>query len=230
MVLRLAGIGRRYGQRQALYPVDLTVGAGECVALVGPNGSGKSTLLRIAAGREEPTSGAVWFDGAPMSEEDPRTRARGAVVDDSSACYPDLTVREHLLLVAVAHGVGDAAAWWIDGVLEDRGLTDWAHVLPSSLSAGQLHGLLLASVLVRPRELLLLDEPEQHLDPGARQRLAGVVAGEKTDGVGVLLATHHVELAHAAADRVVRLDKGRMLAQGTPDEVLPAEAERARRD
>lgn len=225
-LLQLIEVSRRYGQRQALHPIHVTVAAGECVAVIGPNGSGKSTLLRIAAGRDEPTSGTVRFDGAPMSEEDPRTRARIAVVGDSTAYYPDLTVREHLLLVAVAHGIGDAADQWVDWALQEQGLTDWARVLPSSLSTGQLQGLLLGSALVRPRELLLLDEPEQHLDPGARERLAGLLAGEKADGVGMLLATHHVELAHAVADRVVMLDDGRVLDRGTPGDVLAAEAGR----
>ncbi|MFJ5228458.1 ABC transporter ATP-binding protein [Kitasatospora sp. NPDC088391] len=220
-LLQLTGVSRSYGAREVLHPVDLALAAGECVALLGHNGSGKSTLLRVAAGRDLPTAGTVRFDGLLMNENDPRVRARVAVVGDTVACYPDLTVREHLLLVAVAHGVADAADW-VDQVLENRSLTERADALPSALSSGQLQALLLACALVRPRDLLLLDEPEQRLDPEARRSLADLLKAELADGVAVLLVTHHTDLAREVADRVVMLEDGRVLRQGTPTEVLGA--------
>jgi ABC-2 type transport system ATP-binding protein len=219
-LLALKQVSRHYGGRVALRPVDLDLAAGECVALVGHNGSGKSTLLRLAAGRDTPTSGSVRLDGVPMDENDPRVRARVAVVGDISACYPDLTVREHLALVAVAHGV-DQPLHWVDRSLADRGLAEHAEALPDSLSSGQLQSLLLACALVRPRDLLILDEPEQRLDPGARQRLADLLTAELADGVAVLLATHHPDLAMSVADRVLLLEDGVLLAQGAPQDVLP---------
>lgn len=218
-LLKLTGVSRSYGDREVLHPVDLAVAAYECVALLGHNGSGKSTLLRVAAGRDLPTKGTVRFDGLPMDENDQRIRARVAVVGDTVAHYPDLTVREHLLLVAVAHGVADARDW-VEQVLADRMLTERADALPSALSSGQLQALLLACAMVRPRDLLLLDEPEQRLDPEARQRLADLLRGELADGVAVLLVTHHTDLAQELADRVVVLADGRIVAQGAPDKVL----------
>ncbi|GAA2102668.1 hypothetical protein GCM10009759_37400 [Kitasatospora saccharophila] len=220
-LLQLTGVRRSYGGREVLHPVDLALAAGECVALLGHNGSGKSTLLRVAAGRDLPTGGTVRFDGLPMDENDPRIRARVAVVGDTVAHYPDLTVREHLLLVAVAHGVADAADW-VDQVLEGRSLTERADALPSALSSGQLQALLLACALVRPRDLLLLDEPEQRLDPEARRRLAELLKAELADGVAVLLVTHHTDLALEVADRAVVLEDGRILRQGPPARVLAA--------
>jgi len=222
-LLALAGVSRTYGGYTALHPLDLEVARGECVALLGPNGSGKSTLLRIASGRDRPTTGTVTFDGRPLAEEDLLTRARVAVVGDASACYPDLTVREHLMLVAVGHAVDDPAEW-VDWALADRHLTEKAGALPSSLSSGQVQALLLASALVRPRDLLVLDEPEQRLDPEARRDLAARIAAETADGVCVLVATHHPELARTAAHRVVLLEDGRVVADGTPDDVLPPPA------
>ncbi|MFG1808771.1 ABC transporter ATP-binding protein [Streptomyces sp. NPDC049040] len=218
-LLRLRKVSRTYGSRRALHPLDLDLKAGQCVALYGQNGSGKSTLLRIAGGRDAPTSGDALFAGRAVSEDDPEVRARVAVVGDTVACYPDLTVREHLELVTVAHAVDDADAW-IDQVLADRRLSDHARALPGSLSSGQLQSLLLAAALVRPRDLLILDEPEQRLDPAARRRLADLLVAEKADGVAVLLATHQPDLAEAVADRMIALADGQVIADGPPSAVL----------
>ncbi|MFE2721555.1 ABC transporter ATP-binding protein [Kitasatospora sp. NPDC059327] len=221
-LLKLTGVSRSYDEREVLRPVSLSLAAGECVALLGHNGSGKSTLLRVAAGRDAPSKGTVVFDGIPMDENDPRIRARVAVVGDTVTCYPDLTVREHLLLVAVAHGVADAPGW-VAQVLADRMLSERADALPSALSSGQMQALLLACALVRPRDLLLLDEPEQRLDPEARRHLADLLKAELADGVAVLLVTHHTDLALDVADRVVVLEDGKVLKQGATHKVLAAD-------
>lgn len=134
-LLELSGVSRVYGKRTALATMNLRLRSGKCVALLGHNGSGKSTLLRIAAGRDRPSTGTVTFGGKPMNENDPAVRARVAVVGDTAACYPDLTVREHLQLVAVAHGVEDAGDW-IGHVMAERKLTDHADALPGALSSG----------------------------------------------------------------------------------------------
>lgn len=218
-LLHLHRASRTYGQRQALHPLDLQVAPGQCVALFGHNGSGKSTLLRIASGRDAPSTGTAYFAGRRVDEDDPEVRARVAVAGDTVACYPDLTVREHLELITVAHGVADADAW-IDQVLEDRRLADHADALPNALSSGQTQAMLLAAALVRPRDMLILDEPEQRLDPEARLRLAELLRGEVADGVAVLIATHQTELAEAVADRLVALEDGKVIARGAPRKVL----------
>jgi ABC-2 type transport system ATP-binding protein len=207
-LLQLTDVGRRYGERWVLRSVTMDLAPAECVALVGGNGAGKSTLLRLAAGRERPTSGRVVFDGGPVDEDTPVTRARIATVMDSGTHYPDLTVREHLMLVALAHGLGSAAGDRVDRVLADHRLTDHARTLPSALSSGQTQALLLASAFVRPHDLLVLDEPEQRLDARAREELAQRLAAHKNDGAAILIATHHDALAEAVADRVLTLEDG----------------------
>ncbi|MFI7273703.1 ATP-binding cassette domain-containing protein [Streptomyces sp. NPDC049879] len=215
MLLRLRGVSRTHGDRRILAPVDLDVGAGECVALLGHNGAGKSTLMRLAAGRDRPTTGTVEFDGAPMDEDDPRTRARVALVGDALACYPDLTVRQHLELVAAGHRVPDADAR-ITAALATHRLSARADALPAELSSGQTQELLLAAALLRPTDLLLLDEPEQRLDPDARQRLATVLADRLATGTSLLLVTHHRELAAALAHRTYVLADGTLTPAATP--------------
>ncbi|WP_223290903.1 ABC transporter ATP-binding protein [Streptomyces avicenniae] len=200
-------MSRTHGDRRILAPLDLDVDAGECVALLGHNGAGKSTLMRLAAGRDRPTTGSVTFDGRPLSEDDPRTRARVALVGDSLTCYPDLTVRQHLELVAAGHRVPDVDAR-ITAALATHRLTARADALPAELSSGQTQELLLAAALLRPTDLLLLDEPEQRLDPDARARLATVLADHRRTGTAMLLVTHHRELAAALADRTYLLADG----------------------
>ncbi len=219
-LLELTGVSRSYGDRVALAPIDLAVTAGQCVAVLGVNGSGKSTLLRIAAGRDQPSGGQVRYAGRPMTEDDLVARTEIAVVGDLASAYPDLTVREHLQLVAVAHGAGGTAPAQVNRALRECRLDDHGDALPGSLSSGQLQALQLATVLVRPRRLLVLDEPEQRLDPGARRWLAGLLAAEKTAGAALLLATHHTELAAAVADHAIVLSDGAVVAEGPPPVAL----------
>jgi ABC-2 type transport system ATP-binding protein len=221
-LLTLSGVSRRFGDRLALAPIDLELAAAQCVAVLGVNGSGKSTLLRIAAGRDAPSAGQVGYAGRGLSEEDPAVRAEIAVIGDLASSYPDLTVREHLQLVAVAHGASGRGEELVDTALTECRLADHGDARPGSLSSGQRQALQLACVLVRPRRMLVLDEPEQRLDPAARRWLAGLLRAEKQAGTAVLLATHHAELAASVADHVVVLDDGVVLARGTPDEALGA--------
>ncbi|MET8682316.1 ABC transporter ATP-binding protein [Streptomyces sp. NPDC004647] len=207
-VLHLEGVSHRYGDREVLRSVSLHLKPAECVALVGHNGCGKSTLLRLAAGRETASEGEVLFDGSPLREDDPATRARISSVLDPAAYYPDLSVREHLVFVALAHGLGAAADETVDQALADHHLSDHATALPTSLSSGQNQLLLLASAFIRPHDLLLLDEPEQRLDSRARAELADRLVAHKERGAAVLMATHNLQLAERVADRVLVLESG----------------------
>jgi ABC-2 type transport system ATP-binding protein len=219
-LLTLTGVSRTYGERVALSPVDLAVAPGRCVAVMGANGSGKSTLLRIAAGRDTPTTGQVVYAGRGLTQDDLVVRTEIAVVGDMVSAYPDLTVREHLQLVAVAHGAGRGRDELVDRALRECRLNDHASALPGSLSSGQHQALHLAAVLVRPRRVMVLDEPEQRLDPAARRWLAGLLSAEKQAGAAVLMATHHTELAAAVADHVMVLSDGAVIGAGAPDTAL----------
>lgn len=216
-LLRLEGVGHRYGDREVLHGVSLHLNPAECVALVGHNGCGKSTLLRLAAGRESASEGEILFDGSPLEENDPLLRARISYVLDPAAYYPDLTVREHLLFVALAHGMGPAAEEAAERALADHHLNEHAAALPESLSSGQSQLLLLAAAFMRPHDLLLLDEPEQRLDSRARSELSDRLVTQKEQGAAVLMATHSRRLAAQVADRVVTLESGVPVDTGAVD-------------
>ncbi|WP_193318119.1 MULTISPECIES: ABC transporter ATP-binding protein [Streptomyces] len=208
-LLRLAEVRHGYGRRPVLDGVSLALGAGQVVAVLGPNGAGKSTLLRIAAGRERPDAGTVTFRDAPADEDGAAFRADVACALGPGAHYPDLTVREHLLLVALAHGVPDAEER-VDAALGEHRLADHAEQFPDALSAGLGQLLSLAATRVRPAELLILDEPEAHLDAEARAALGARLRALAAGGAAVLLATHDPALAERAGARRLSLADGRL--------------------
>lgn len=203
-LLRVRGLSRRFGEHEVVKDLDLDVMAGTAVALVGPNGSGKSTVLRCITGTDKPSEGTVHLDGRKLDERDPRIRSALAVVMDDIDFFPDLSVVEHLDLFAHAHGVADADDL-VDEVLHDVGLMEQSGQLPGTLSTGQRTRLALASAFVRPRRLLVLDEPEQRLDTQGLGWLAERLNADKADGLGILMASHDQGLIAAVADRTVEL-------------------------
>ncbi|MFB6581789.1 ATP-binding cassette domain-containing protein [Streptomyces sp. NPDC056402] len=208
-----------YAEETVLADVSLALEPGGCLALAGANGSGKSTLLRVCVGRQQPDRGEVRFAGAAPREADPAFRRDVGLLLDGAECFPDLTVAEHIRMVATAHGLGTRADAAADRVLAELGLDHRGDAFPDALSAGQRQMLLLASVLVRPARLIVVDEPEQRLDTAARRRLAAALRAAKAAGTAVLLASHDRATVEEAADRVLLLDRGRTAALGTPAEV-----------
>ena len=207
-LLSVRGLTRRFGDVDVVAGLDLDVAAGSALALVGRNGAGKSTVLRCVTTADRPTSGTVLLDGAPVDERSPRTRRDLAVVMDDMDFFPDLSVVEHLDLFARAHGVADVETT-VDEVLREVGLVPQSGQLPGTLSSGQRRRLALASAFVRPRRLLVLDEPEQRLDAAGLEWLVGRLQREKAAGLGVLLASHEPGLVAAVADEVLDLDEQR---------------------
>ncbi|MFV0426280.1 MAG: ATP-binding cassette domain-containing protein [Beutenbergiaceae bacterium] len=203
----LVGYG---GKESALCPpISLTVGSGKVLAVVGANGTGKSTFLRAVAGLLEPLSGAIDVLGSPVDERARQFRAAVATVLDEDSYLPALTVREHLLLTARGHGQAQVSDL-VTQVVQDFGLTDRQHALPQALSSGQRRRLLLASAFVRPRSLLILDEPEQRLDAGMRYRLGQRLVAERTAGTCVVMATHDPALVRACASSALIIAEDRV--------------------
>jgi len=201
-VVRAVNLTVGYSGAAVCAPVSFSLPAGKILGLVGPNGSGKSTVLRAVLGLIEPISGSVQVLGRPVDERAVAYRAQVASVLDDDAWFPALTVAEHLYLTARGHGVADAEEE-VDDLLDEFGLVEHSNALPTALSSGQRRRLLLAAGLVRPRSLLVLDEPEQRLDVAMRGHLADRLVAEKKAGGAVLLATHDPQLLAAVADRAV---------------------------
>ncbi|MEU9303264.1 ABC transporter ATP-binding protein [Streptomyces sp. NPDC048269] len=223
-LLRAGGVHVGYDGETVLEDVNLTLGPGHCLALAGANGSGKSTLLRVCVGRQQPDRGEVLFAGAPPREVDTTFRREVALLLDGADCFPDLTVGEHVGMVATAHGLGADARAAAARVLAELGLGGRLDAFPGTLSAGQRQMLMLASVLVRPARLIVVDEPEQRLDVRARRRLAAALRAAKENGTAILLASHDRGVVDEVADEVLLLERGRTAAFGTPAEVTSGSA------
>jgi ABC-2 type transport system ATP-binding protein len=205
MTLTVAGLTQVYADRRVIDDLSFTVPAGSAVALVGPNGSGKTTVLRCVVGATTPKSGRVELAGAVVDERSPDQRRAVAALLDDLDFFADLSVAEHLDLLARAHG-NRSPDDLVAGLLDEVGLTAAADQLPGSLSSGQRRRLALATVFVRPRRLLVLDEPEQRLDSAGLDWLADRLLVEKESGTALLLASHDPDLVDAVADEVVTLE------------------------
>ncbi|WP_407445976.1 ATP-binding cassette domain-containing protein [Rhodococcus sp. (in: high G+C Gram-positive bacteria)] len=207
-VLSVRDAERRFGDLLVFTAVDFDVAAGACSAVTGANGAGKSTLLRCLVGADRLDRGTVTIDGSAADESSAAQRAAVASVVGDVATFAHLTAHEHLQLVALAHGMPDPAGL-ASRTLSDVGLSGASDQLPVTLSGGQRRRLALASVFVRPRRLLVLDEPEHHLDAAGRAWLAERIADEKNRGCAVVIASHDPDLVAAVADDTVDADSWR---------------------
>ncbi|MFV0308738.1 MAG: ATP-binding cassette domain-containing protein [Desertimonas sp.] len=204
-------ISVHYGDVVALDSLDLHIGAGTVLGVLGPNGAGKSSLIECLIGYRRPDSGRVRVLGTDPWRADSRWRARVGVVLQDSRTDADLTVREYLDMVAGYYGPRADAADAARATRLDDQLGQRVH----KLSGGQRRRVELAVALVGRPDVVFLDEPTSGLDPEARRDLWRVIAGLRSTGRTVVLTTHQLDEAEALADRVVVIDHGRIVRDGT---------------
>lgn len=209
-VLEADGASKAYADLVALEPLTLRVPAGQAVALVGHNGSGKSTFLRLAAGLLELSDGAITVVGEPAGSWG--ARAAASFLPDEPVLYDDLSVREHLAYVAALHGV-TADADDFDELLERVGLSHRADDLPARFSRGLRQKASIALGLVRPFEILLVDEPFVGLDAPGKDALLGIFEELHADGAAIIVATHDPAFVERV-DRCIALRDGDVIHDG----------------
>jgi len=203
-------LAKDYGDGPALYPLTLDIEAGDRVALIGHNGSGKTTFLRMAAGLLEPGSGSVTiFGDEPGSLE---ARRRLSFISDTPTFYDDLSVWEHLEYTARLHSVGDWEQLAAD-LLGDLGIYERADDLPNRFSRGLKQKAAIAIALVRPFDLLLVDEPFVGLDADGKDALLDLFDDAHGRGATLIVATHELGFV-AAAHRTIALRDGRLIFDG----------------
>lgn len=221
-VLLIQRVVRRYGATLALDGVSLEVRGGETLGLLGANGAGKTTLMHLLAGISVPDGGSIAFaDGTDPCA--PEARRRIGVAFQALAVYPELDVEENVAFFARLYGLhGRALRAAVDDALEQVGLLERRGSRARTLSGGMLRRLNLACAIVHRPEILLLDEPTAAVDPSSRAHLIDGLARIARSGTTLVLSTHHLDEAERLCDRVAILDRGRLVALGTPAELSAA--------
>lgn len=219
-LVQVESLQHRYGERVALAGVSFEVRAGECFGLLGPNGGGKTTLFRILTTLLRPAAGRARIDGFDVVAEREAVRARIGVVFQSPSLDPWLTVCENLHHHGRLFGLaGTALVSGMDDALARMGIADRARDLARKLSGGLRRRVEIAACLLHRPVLMILDEPSTGLDPAARRELWEHLSElRKKSGLTVLLTTHYLEEAERC-DRLGILDRGRLVACGSPQEL-----------
>ncbi len=224
-LLEMNHVSMKFGGIDALRDVSLSLEEGETVGLIGPNGAGKTTLFRVIAGELAPTTGEIIFAGQEITGMRPHAvRRRGiARTFQLPALFTELSVLEHVVLGSYFGGrkvSADEAEGMARDALALVGLSDKMRSHAGGLSLGEMRLLEAAMSFTPPPRLLLLDEPMAGLSPVKATRFTEIISLLKARGVTTLLIDHHLRLMEGIVDRLIALDRGRIIAEGAPD-ILP---------
>jgi lipooligosaccharide transport system ATP-binding protein len=220
-VLDVRALRKSFGALEVVRGVDLGVASGECFGLLGPNGAGKTTTLRLCLGLIAPDAGDIELLGEPVPRRAREARLRTGVVPQSDNLDPDFTVAENLLVYGRYFGLSPREVRARTGpLLEFAGLTGRAGAKINTLSGGMKRRLTLARALVNDPQVLFLDEPTTGLDPQARHLIWERMRRLTVQGKTLILTTHHMEEAERLCQRLAIMDHGRIIASGSPRELI----------
>jgi glutamate transport system ATP-binding protein len=222
-LVTLAGVRKSFGENVVLDGIDLEVGRGSAVVVAGPSGSGKSTMLRCINGLEPIDSGAITFDGRPVESSGREVygiRAQIGMVFQQFNLFPHMTVLQNVTLGPLE--VGDVAPSavrdWARDLLERVGIPEKADDYPADLSGGQQQRVAIARALAIRPKLMLFDEPTSALDPEMIREVLDVMRDLAQEGMTMVVVTHEMGFAREVCDRIVFIDEGQIVEEGTPDE------------
>jgi ABC-2 type transport system ATP-binding protein len=228
-VLSASGLTKRFGERVAVDGVSLTIDPGETYGLLGPNGAGKTTTISMVCGLLVPDGGTVAVAGRPVRPDDPAGKAAIGLVPQEIALYPDLSARENLAFFGRLQGLTRARlAERIGAVLAVVGLTERADDRVDTYSGGMRRRANIAAGLLHEPDLLVLDEPTVGVDPQSRNAILESIEELGGAGLSVLYTTHYMEEAERLCDRIGIIDEGRLVAEGTRDELIRSITQRTR--
>ena len=221
-MIKMVNVDKQFGKLWALKNINLEISAGEKLVVIGPSGSGKSTLIRCMNYLEKPTSGQIFVDGIEITAHKApvaKVRQSAAMVFQSFNLYPHKTVLENLTLAPIkVQGIEKKRAEESAmKYLERVGLTEKAHNYPSQLSGGQQQRVAIARALNMHPKIILFDEPTSALDPEMIQEVLDVMVGLSKDNITMVVVTHEMGFARQVADRIIFMDEGEIVEQGTPE-------------
>jgi ABC-2 type transport system ATP-binding protein len=218
MGIAVEGLRRVYGTFTAVDELSFTASAGEIVGLIGPNGAGKTTTLRTIAGILRPSAGRVLVDGHDIVADALEAKRRLAFMPDEPHLFEYMTVDEHLRLVARLYGVADFDRR-ARALLEELEMVGKERALPGELSRGMRQKVVIACGLVRDASLLLFDEPLTGLDPIGIRRMRDTIVRRARAGAVVLVSSHLLHLVQEVCTRVIIMDRGRKVADGSVEQL-----------
>ncbi|MEE4194497.1 MAG: amino acid ABC transporter ATP-binding protein [Anaerolineae bacterium] len=224
-IIELRNISKSFGDIEALKDVSLSVERGEVMVIIGPSGSGKSTLLRCINQLETPTSGEVWIDGQILDGSDEqlnKVRADIGMVFQHFNLYPHLSVLDNITLAQkiVRKREKKEAALIAMDMLEKVGIADKADAFPGQLSGGQQQRVAIARALAMQPKIMLFDEPTSALDPEMIKEVLDVMLMLAEEGSTMVIVTHEMGFARAAADEIVFMDYGEIVEKTTPEQLF----------
>ncbi len=225
-MIDVTGLTKLYGELVAVDDLSFGVAPGEVLGLVGPNGAGKTTTLRSLVGIIRPTRGSVRIGQHDLEQEPVAAKRQLAFMPDEPHLFEYLSVEEHLRFTARLYQVPDVERR-IPALLSELELVDKARALPAELSRGMRQKLVIACGLLHDPTVLLFDEPLTGLDPAGIRRMKQTIVERARQGAAVLLSSHLLHLVEEICTRVLILQKGRMVAIGTIDQILVGRPELA---
>ncbi len=234
-IIRIKGARKRFGATQALNGVDLQIAKGEVILVIGPSGSGKSTLLRCVNRLEHLDSGEIWVEDDCVTSRNAnirKIREEVGMVFQSFNLFPHLSAARNIALSPsiVLKEDKDVVDERVKTLLKRVGLADKADAYPEQLSGGQQQRVAIARALAMKPKIMLFDEPTSALDPEMIKEVLDVMLDLAKEGMTMMVVSHEMGFARAAADRVVFMDEGQIVESGPPDQLFanPKE-ERTRR-
>lgn len=217
-LLEVRGLTKGFGDRKVLRGIDFEVRRGEVLCLLGPNGAGKSTTINIVTAAMRADAGEVLFDGEPISGHVKRFKQRLGVVPQDIALYENLSAERNLRFFASLYGLhGVELDDAVVRCLAFAELTDRAHDRVSTFSGGMKRRLNIACAIAHTPDLVIMDEPTVGIDPQSRSHILAEIGRLKAVGMTVLYTTHYMEEVEEISDRIVILDHGDVIAEGTCD-------------
>jgi polar amino acid transport system ATP-binding protein len=232
-MISIKGLHKRFGKLHVLKGIDAHIKEQEVVVIIGPSGSGKSTLLRCINYLEEPSEGEIIVDGIPLSGQANinKVRAEVGMVFQRFNLFPHMTVLENIRLAPtkVRKSSGSEATKIAMDLLVKVGLSDKANAYPEQLSGGQQQRVAIARALAMRPKIMLFDEPTSALDPEMIKEVLDVMKALANEGMTMVVVTHEMGFAREVGDRVIFMDEGRIVEEGTPDGIfLDAKEERTK--
>ena len=219
-MITLTGVTKRYGKFKAVDGIELTVPKGELFGFLGPNGAGKTTTFRMIAGIIVPTAGRIEIGGVDLVRQPLVAKRRLGYIPDRPFVYDKITGAEFLRFVAALYNAEDASLERrIDELLDLFELMPWKHELTESYSHGMRQKLIIAGALIHRPEVIVVDEPMVGLDPKGARLLKDLFRRYVNRGGTILMSTHTLEVAESMCDRIAIMQSGRILAQGTMNEL-----------